>query len=262
MGALVTAGFRRYSTYRQATFAGAMTNTVFGFLRTYVLLAVAAGAGGVAAGYDREQLITFIWVGQGLIAVVLLWGWTDLADRVRTGDVSTDLLRPVHPVAQYLGIDLGRAGFMLLFRLVPPVLVGSLAFGLLLPRRWTTYPAIVASAFLAVVVSFAARYLLNSAAYWLMDLRGVNAFYTVGTGVLSGLYFPLRFLPGWAMAALTYGTPFPSVLQTPLDVYVERVDTPGQVGLIAVQLAWAVGLLALCGYVQRRAELKLVIQGG
>jgi ABC-2 type transport system permease protein len=41
--ALVGAGFRRYATYRQATVAGAVTNTVFGFLRCYVLLAVAAG---------------------------------------------------------------------------------------------------------------------------------------------------------------------------------------------------------------------------
>ena len=45
-GALVGSGFRRYATYRQATIAGSFTNIVFGFLRCYVLLAVAAGAPG------------------------------------------------------------------------------------------------------------------------------------------------------------------------------------------------------------------------
>lgn len=79
--------FRRYSTYRQATLAGAFTNTVFGFLRCYVFLAVAAGAGGVAAGYRGAQLTTFVWVGQGLLAVVLFWGWTDLVERIRSGEV-------------------------------------------------------------------------------------------------------------------------------------------------------------------------------
>ena len=39
LAALARAGFRRYSTYRQATVAAAFTNTVFGFLRCYVLLA-------------------------------------------------------------------------------------------------------------------------------------------------------------------------------------------------------------------------------
>jgi ABC-type uncharacterized transport system permease subunit len=87
---LARSGFRRYATYRQATVAGAVTNTVFGLLRCYVLLAVAAGAGGLAAGYDSAQLATYVWVGQGLLAVVMLWGWSDLADRIRTGAVATD----------------------------------------------------------------------------------------------------------------------------------------------------------------------------
>ena len=44
--ALAGSGFRRWSTYRQATAAACFTNTVFGFLRAYVLLAVvAAGMG-------------------------------------------------------------------------------------------------------------------------------------------------------------------------------------------------------------------------
>jgi ABC-2 type transport system permease protein len=43
-GALLGSGFRRYATYQQATIAEAATNTVFGFLRCYVLLAVAGAA--------------------------------------------------------------------------------------------------------------------------------------------------------------------------------------------------------------------------
>jgi ABC-2 type transport system permease protein len=33
-------GFRRHSTYRAAAVAGAFTNTVFGILRAYVLIAL------------------------------------------------------------------------------------------------------------------------------------------------------------------------------------------------------------------------------
>lgn len=260
--AFVAAGFRRFSTYRQATFAGATTNVIFGFLKTYVLLAVAAGAGGLAAGYDRRQLVTFVWVGQGLLTVVLLWGWTDLADRIRTGDISTDLLRPVNPVLLYLGTDLGRAGFAVLSRFLPPVVIGALAFGLLVPKHWSTYLLFVVSTALAVVVSFAVRFLVNCTAYWLLDVGGLNVAYVVGSGVLTGLYFPLRFLPDWAVAALSLGTPFPSMFQVPLDIAVERVGPAQQLGWIGVQAAWAIGLLYLGHRVQRRAERKLVIQGG
>nr|WP_231956883.1 MULTISPECIES: ABC-2 family transporter protein [unclassified Actinoplanes] len=256
-------GFRRYTTYRQATMAGTFTNVVFGYLRCYVLLAVAAGThGGRPGGYDAEQLATYVWLGQGLLSVVMLWGWSELAERIRTGDVAADLLRPVPPVTAYLAADLGRAAHGMLTRFVVLLTVGALCFPMRAPARWQTAPLFLLSVLLAVVVSFGCRYLVNATAYWLQDARGPIMFWTLGAGVLGGLYFPLRLLPGWLAAALRLGTPLPSILQSPLDVAAER-DGPGlQLALVGVQLCWAVALLALAGFVQRRAERRLVVQGG
>jgi ABC-2 type transport system permease protein len=260
--AIAATGFRRYSTYRQATVAGLFTNTVFGFLKCYVLLAVASGAGGVAAGYDGTRLASFVWVGQGLLAVVLFWGWTDLADRIRTGEVGADLLRPVQPVISYLATDLGRAAYAVLARFLPPILVGPLFFDLYLPQRWWTLPLFVLSATLAVVICFGCRYLVNATAYWLLDARGPMIVWALASGILAGLYFPLRFLPEWVYVTLWLATPLPSLFQAPLDVFVERDSAATQVGLVALQAAWAVVVLAACGLVQRRAERHLVVQGG
>ena len=261
--ALMGSGFRRYSTYRQATLAATCTNSVFGFLRCFVLLAALAGAGTVAVrGYDAEQLATYCWASQGLIGVILIWGWTDLADRIRTGDVVTDLLRPIHPVTAYLAIDLGRAGFAALTRFVVPIAVGALAFDLYVPQRPATYPLFVVSTVLAVVVCFGFRFLVNAAAYWLLDVRGVNTLAAFVTSIGAGLAFPLHFMPEWIVLTLWVATPFPSMLQAPMDVLVERVDPIASAGLVAGQAAWAIVLLATCGLVQRRAERKLVVQGG
>lgn len=259
--AIVGSGFRRYSTYRQAAVAGAVTNTIFGFLRCYLLLAVARETGS-AAGYDPARLATYVWVGQGLLAVILLWGWTELADRIRTGDVVGDLLRPVDPVTSYLATDLGRAGYAALARLLPPVLVGPLFFDVYLPTQWSTAVLFPLSVLLAVVTCFGCRYLVNATAYWLQDVRGPMILWTLGSGVLAGLYFPLRFLPEGLYQALWLFTPFPSVFQTPLDVLVE-VDPPlTRFGLVGLQVGWAVLVLAGCRLVQRRAERRLVVQGG
>jgi ABC-2 type transport system permease protein len=262
-GALAWSGFRRYATYRQATIAGSFTNTVFGFLRCYVLLAVAAGAaGGRAAGYDAEQLATFVWVGQGLLTVVSLWGWTELADRIRSGDVAADLLRPVHPVVGYLAPDMGRAAHAMIFRFLPPLTVGALCFDLYAPSRWFTVPLFALSVLLAVIGSFGLRFLVNATAYWLHDARGPITLWVLSAGVLAGLYFPLRFLPDWLAVALWIGTPFPGLLQTPVDVLVERDPAPMQAGLVGLQALWAAVLLGLAVVVQRRAEKRLVAQGG
>jgi ABC-2 type transport system permease protein len=258
-GALAAAGFRRYATYRQATVAGAVTNAIFGFLRCYALLAAAAGAGGIAAGYDAPRLATFVWVSQGMLATVNLWGPWELADRIRTGEVVADLLRPVNPVWQEFSLDLGRAGYAVLVRFTAQVVVGALAFDLYAPRRFATYPLFALSLLLAVVVCFGCRYLVYASAYWLLDIRGPHLLWLLMSSVPSGLFFPLWFLPAAVTTTLLYATPFPSLFQVPLDILNERT---GSAGLVFVQLGWALVVLALALVVQRRGARKLVVQGG
>lgn len=258
--ALIRSGFRRYATYRQATAASCVTNSVFGFLRAYVLLAVAGGA--TAAGYTAAQLSTYVWVGQGLIGVVLLWGWTELADRVRTGEVVADLLRPVAPIWSYMATDLGRAGFACTTRMIVPMTVGALAMPFYWPHNPLSYPIFVLSVFLATVVCFGLRYLINLSAFWLLDIRGVLVVWTLLSGVASGMYFPIDFLPDWLAAVLKYATPFPSIVQFPADVLVEKEALNGQLTLVGLQLMWALIAIAVAYLVQGRANRKLVIQGG
>ncbi|GLZ80009.1 ABC transporter permease [Actinorhabdospora filicis] len=260
--ALARAGFRRFSTYRQATIAGLTTNMVFGLLRYYVLLATTVGAAGAVAGYDLAQLSSYVWFGQGLLTVVMLWGWTELSDRVRTGDVVADLLRPVNPLWTYLATDLGRAGYNFLVRMLVPIAFGAIFFPFYFPHAPATYPITLVSTALAVVVCFGCRYLVNLTSFWLLDVRGAMTVWLACSGVLSGMYFPIAFMPGWIAAVLQYATPFPSMIQTPIDIYVERGGLGGQLLRLLVQAAWAVAILALAHLVQTRATRKLVIQGG
>lgn len=260
--ALAAAGFRRYATYRQAMVAAAVTNTVFGFLRFAVMLAVIGTSARAVAGYTEPQLATFVWAGQGLIGVVLLWALPEFAERIRSGDVITDLLRPIDPVWQQLAADLGRAGYAVLTRFVVPVVVGALAFDLYAPRRPLTYALFAGSMLLATIVSFGCRYLVNAAAYWLLDVRGPQTAWTLTSGILGGLYVPVWFFGDPLAIGLIAATPFPSVIQIPLDILVERGLPIEQLGWLGVQAGWVIVLLALCRWAQRRGERKLVIQGG
>jgi ABC-2 type transport system permease protein len=255
--ALAVAGFRRFATYRMAMAAAMFANTIFGFMRCSILLAVASA--GPAGGYNREQIALYVWAGQGLIGTVLVWQLPDLIDRIRTGAVVSDLLRPLDLVWRSLATDLGAAAQGALTRFIGPLLVGLLAFDLYQPRHAVTYLCFVVSVGLATVVSFGCRYLVASLTYWLMDARGPWIAWSILSSVLSGLSFPLGFLPGWAALACYVASPVASIIQVPLDVLVEH----GPVGeLLALQAGWAVILLAGCRAVQRRAERRLVLQGG
>jgi ABC-2 type transport system permease protein len=259
---LVAAGFRRYSSYRAATFGGAFTNSVWGLLRVAVVTGAVASAGGDLAGYDRHEAVTYAWVSQALIGPVCLFTWNELATRVRTGDIAVDLARPVDLQLQYALPDLGRAAYVFLPRGLPPLLVGLATSGLWLPAQPWVWAAGLLSLVLAIGLSFAGRYLVNLSAFWLVDARGVLSSYLIVSTVLAGLYVPVQWFPGW-LATAAACTPFPSMLQAPLDLFSGLVDSPAAAARsLATQAGWLVVLVGAGRLVQHRAARKLVVQGG
>ncbi|MGN6599976.1 MAG: ABC transporter permease [Actinomycetes bacterium] len=270
--ALAAAGFRRWSTYRSAVAAGIFVNSVFGYVRSSILLAAATAAGGSFAGYDPSAVVTYTFLGQALIAVVHVFGWNELALRVRTGDIAVDLARPVDLQLAWLAADLGRAALQLLARGVPTMLLG-VAFvtvglpaagsdlSLQLPATPALAAAFVLSMGLAVTVSFAARFLLNLVAFWTVEIRGFLSFYVLTSNLLMGLVVPVQAFPD-GVRALVYATPFPAMLQAPIDVWTGRGLGPSAAGTLAVQAGWAAALLLLGRWVLSRGTRRLVVQGG
>jgi len=261
VGAFAVAGFRRYSAYRLSVAAGAFTNSVFGLLRASIVVAAVGTAGGTLSGYDERSAVAYAWITQALIAPVAVFTWNDLALRVRTGDVAVDLARPVDLQAQYLAADLGRAAYVLLPRALPPLLVGALTFGLVLPRTAAPYLLGAASLLLAVTISFNCRFLANLSAFWLLDHRGALQLYIVVSNLLSGMFVPVTWFPA-GLATLANLTPFPSMIQAPADVLTGRLDVAGSLRTLGVQVLWLGLTLALARLALGRATRKLVVQGG
>jgi ABC-2 type transport system permease protein len=257
---LAVSGYRRYATYRGATFAGLFTNSVFGLMKGYVLIAVVAGRPRVG-GYDAADTLTYVWLVQALLMVAYLWGWNELAVRIMSGDVVVDLGRPLDLQGAWLAGDLGRAGYHTLFRGVPPFLLAELVFGLRLPTDplvWLAFPVSVA---LAAVVSFSVRFLANLCAFWLLDYRGILNVSSLLWTFLSGSVVPLAFLPAGPRAAVE-ALPFAAMLQVPIDVFLGKHHGLGLLGALAFQLAWALALLGLGRLLLAAGVRRLVVQGG
>jgi ABC-2 type transport system permease protein len=159
-----------------------------------------------------------------------------------------------------LAVDFGRAGFQLLTRFVMPVVCGALLFDLYAPRHLATYPLVAVSMTLAVIVCFACRHIVEVASYWLLDVRGPTIAWVLVSGLLSGMYFPLWLVPEPWSTLLVYGTPLPAIIQTPMDILVERAAHPWQ--SLAVQAGWAAVMVTVARTLQRRGERTLVVQGG
>ena len=252
-------GWRRYAAYPWATVAGVFTNTIFGLLQAYILLAVYRHRSDVG-GFDASDAVTYVWLAQSMIMTVYIFSWWELAWRVRDGSIATDLLRPLDPQRYWLAFDLGRAPYHFLFRGLPPFLLGALVFELRYPSPLDAV-AFVVSLTLAVVVSFGFRFIYNSVAFWLLEFRGIVTLSTTIVVFFSGMAIPLRFMPR-VLRDVCYALPFGSVIQTPVDIWLGKREGAALLGVLALQLFWAVALLGIGQLVLRRATLKVVVQGG
>ncbi|KUJ43730.1 ABC transporter permease [Streptomyces sp. NRRL F-5122] len=258
--AVAASGFRRYATYRTATAAGVFTNSVFGLILAYTYLAVWNERPHLG-GYDQSQALTFVWVSQGLLMTVAVFGGgfeEELIERIRTGDVAVDLYRPVDLQGWWLASDLGRALFHLLGRGVVPLVFGALLFPLALPASPLTWAAFVLAVGLGVVVSFAIRFVVALSAFWLLDGAGVAQLAGLTAVFCSGMLLPLNVFPG-TLGEVVRLLPWSALLQAPVDVLLGVADPLPTYGF---QIAWAVVLLGVGRLVQSAATRRVVVQGG
>ncbi len=184
---LARASFRRFATYRASMAAGALTNSVFGLARAAILTSAVAAGAGSATGYGTAQTVTYAWLSQALIAPIQVFQWPELALRVRSGEIAVDLTRPVDLQLSWLAMDLGRAAYSILPRGLPPLLIGAVITGLALPGAVLPYLLGAVSVLLAVVISFACRFLVSLAAFWVVEVRGVIGSYVTISNLLCGL---------------------------------------------------------------------------
>lgn len=258
---LARGGMRRHSTYRLALLAGMTTNSAFGVIRASIVLAALASAGSRIGGYDAPTAMAFVWWGQALLGTINLWGFSEIRDRVRTGDVALDFLRPVDPQLAYLAADLGRAAVSLVARGLPTLAVGSLLFELARPPGLGAWLVGIVSVAIAVVVAFAGNFLVSLLAFWLVEIRGIQLVWMITTGLLCGLYLPVPWFPGW-LRTMAQWSPFPSMLQNPIDILAGRVVGAAAWSSVGSQVFWAVVLLGVGRLVLRMGRRRLEVQGG
>lgn len=261
--AVAQQSFKRQSTYRLATAAGIFTNTVFGLVYAAIFLAVfearAAAGHPTIDGLDGSGAATLVFVGQALLMVIAMFGWRELTDRVRAGEVATDLQRPVD-VSLYWGAHfVGSSTFSLFARGIPPFVVGALVFDLVLPHSAARWAWFLLSVVGAAVLASRWWFLVSLSAFWVIgDVRGILQLATTIMLFGTGNLVPLQMLPD-GIETVARWLPFAAMLQFPGQVLLGTWSGPV---LVVVQAAWILVLHLAGRLVFRVAARRLVIDGG
>lgn len=164
----------------------------------------------------------------------VVWEWD--AD-LRSGDLSTRLLRPVHPFVQYATSDLGHRVVVLAMLL--PVLVAAVV---LVPGlRYDVDAGRALLVVAAVALGYGLSLLMASTVallgFWSTQTTNIWMLWWGLGSFTSGWVAPLDLMPGW-LRQVALVLPFRSTLGFPVELLAGRLDGAGTLVGFGVGAAW------------------------
>jgi ABC-2 type transport system permease protein len=252
--------YRQQLIYRWANLAGLLTNIFFGAIFSYVIIALFK-AKPVAAGYDVQDTLRYVWLMQAMVMVVLTFGWYDLMLTIRSGEVVSDLSKPCDFYWYWFSREIGRSAYYLLFRGLPTYLAGMLLFGFGASGDWKTWLAYAASLPLATMIGIAYRFLFNIVAFWVLEARAVAGFATAIALFFAGSYVPLPFFPAWLRAIATW-LPLNGLMNVPAQIFLGKLTGIALLSGLGLQVFWVILLTLGVRSLTSVAARRVTVQGG
>lgn len=262
------ARFQLLLQYRAAALAGFATQCWWGAIRIMVFAAFYA-ADAAAAPFALADAVTYVWLGQALLALLPWIADPEVGQAVRSGAVGYDRLRPLDAYGFWYARTLG----WMLARVLPRAALMALVAGAVLPlaglEAWAWRPpsgALAALLFLpalALMIALAAAVLMlaNVAVAASLNERGVNVFLTPLVLVLSGALLPLEFFPAAVRPAL-HLQPLAGLVDIPFRIYFADLRGVAALQGLALQAGWTLVLVGVGRLAMARTMRRLEMQGG
>jgi ABC-2 type transport system permease protein len=257
---VVSARIRMTLQYRVAALAGIATQLFWGMIRVMIFEAFYRSSTS-SQPMTLEDVITYVWLGQALLAFFPWNADPEIGAMVRSGNIVYELTRPLDLYSFWFSRAIANRTGPALLRAAPIFVIAGLFLGFGLPPTFASFAAWLLATLGAILLSCAISNLLNISTLWTISGQGVSVLITASVCILSGQYVPLPFFPDWAQPILNW-LPFRGLIDVPFRIYLGHLPPEHVFSLFAHQIAWTAGLIALGKLVLRRGTRRLVVQGG
>lgn len=184
-----------------------------------------------------------------------------LPNRINAGSIGNELLKPISFKGVMVAENLGNATFKLIFHFIPAILIAIFTVGVMKPASFIAFLGFVLSIILGGGVLWSISFIIQTMAFWLINVWSIVTIKNVCINVLSGSMIPIWFLPDW-MQHIIWFTPFVSIYFTPIQIYLGKVKGYGVLWCYITQVIWIVILYFIGDFFWKKGLKKLVVQGG
>lgn len=205
---------------------------------------VARTAGGHVSTYSMHDFAAYFIALMVVDHVTFTWVIFNSDFRIRQGQLSPLLLRPVHPINADIVENISYKLLMFVV-IIPAIVVMSLVFGPSFhPAPWQVaafFPALL----MAAVLRFIVEWTVSLVSFWVSRMSAIDQMYYVLVLFLSGQVAPLALFPA-PVQIMADALPFRWMVAFPVEIILGRLSVHDVVVGYAVLLAWlGVGWIAL-----------------
>lgn len=257
---LVRKSFMQQFTYRMNSFLKILNSFIFLFVTICVWKALYTNKS-VVDGIKLQEMITYVVVVQTLQILVKLPVSNYVGNRVITGVISIDFIRPVNLKYCAIADSLGIVLFNFLLTGLPMLFLGSLLWGIIIPTQFYQYIYAGVSVVLAMILYSILEYIMGITTFWTKTTFHIQwiigAFYTL----FSGASIPLWFYPE-PIRIIANLLPFRFFAFEPVNIFLGKVSKMEAINILISQSIW-IFILCIIEYILwNKAQKVITIQGG
>ena len=212
---------------------------------------VANAQGGSVGGYTAQSFAAYyiVWTLVRNMNIVLTpYAWEF---RIRRGQLSADLLRPMHPIHFDLSYFAGWK-FVVIVMWLPIAAVLALAFRPMLDPTPIEIAGFGAAIWGGFFVRFFLLWALGMLSFWVTRVSAIFELYFTVELLFSGRLVPLSLMPEWAeqISALLL---FKWAFQFPIETLIGQLTSEEILSGLGMQALWTAVGVAIVGVVWRAA---------
>jgi ABC-2 type transport system permease protein len=246
-----------------------LTRTLFGFIPLFAMLSLwrtvyaGRGAGGSLSGYTEAEMI-FYYLLVAIVDVLTAVNEDDwqIAADIREGNISQFLLKPVDYLWYRLCLFFsGRIVFISMACVPLAIFIFFFREYFVFPASWVAAALFPISLMLTALLQFFISYTMAMLAFWLLEISTFIFILFAFEYIASGHLFPLDLLHS-SLQHLLFFTPFPSMLYTPIAIYMGKIAGADLLRSLIMQAGWVFTGYMLARFAWRRGIKKYAAFGG
>lgn len=255
---LVRASLQVMLTYR-GRLVFVFTGALFPMLMLFVWLTVDAG-GPTAAGWDGSRFVSYylaVAVVNSVTSSGISWAW----DRdLRSGELSSRLLRPVPVFHQYVAAEAGET-IVSTVMLVPVLILMTVALPIVeFPAGAGAFVAVLVATALAFAIAVTMSSTFALISFWTTQSNNVYLLWWGVGAFVSGWIAPLDVMPSWLRRAAEI-LPFRYSLGFPVEIALGLPTRDTVIGF-AIAVSWLAAFTVAYVLLWRRGVRRYQAVGG